>query len=105
MDLTRVRKDIANCNFPDWVNGKTWKVIPRGGLRPRMDSQENNANMQQRVSFPDRKSFILGIGTDPASIHGQKFKCAKVVNATTMKFTFKHSHNHNVMENITAFMP
>ena len=63
MYLTRVRKEIDNCNFPDWVNAQNWKVITRGGLRPRMTSQGSTANMQQRVSFPDRKSFILGVST------------------------------------------
>ena len=33
MSLTKVRKEIDNCNFPDWIHEKNWKVIPRGGLR------------------------------------------------------------------------
>ena len=36
--------------------------------RPQMTSQENGGNMQRRVSFPSRNSFILGIGTDVSTV-------------------------------------
>ena len=58
LNLQKVTRDVTNCDFPMWVRGKTWKVVPRGGMRalPNMNAD----NKPRQVSFTDQNSFILG---------------------------------------------
>ncbi len=77
LSLTK-HKEISNCQFPDWVTQNTWKVIPRGGIRPEAVNDQQQQSRQ--VSFPNQRSFILGAeGTN----FGQKFKCAQIVNSSS----------------------
>lgn len=56
MSLTKIKKDVSTCEFPEWVSKKVWKIIPRGGLR----SGANTEGASRQVSFPDSLSFLLG---------------------------------------------
>ena len=61
LDLQKVSRSESKCDFPLWVRGKTWKVVPRGGIRSLATG--NNAqvdNQPRQVSFTDSNSFILG---------------------------------------------